>query len=68
MLDSVLQSNSLNTDNFDLKVASKRIERLMHGVKEKRQWKYEGDRLSLEDGEFDYDISVLAVDENLEEL
>ena len=40
----------------------------MYGVKKKRQWKYEGDRLSIEDGEFDYDISVLAVDENLGEL
>ena len=40
----------------------------MYGVKKVSQWKYEGDRLSIEDGEFDYDISVLAVDENLGEL
>ena len=39
----------------------------MYGVKKTSQWKYEGDRLSIEDGEFDYDISVLAVDENLGE-
>ena len=51
---------------FNLKEASERIERLMPRREHKKQWKYEGDRLTLEDEDFDYDISPLDVCEDQE--
>ena len=30
-------------------------------------WKFEGSRLTVEDGEFDYDLAALSVDEQPDE-
>ena len=51
---------------FNLKEASELIERLMPRREQQKQWKYEGDRLTLEDEDFDYDISPLDVCEDQE--
>ena len=39
------------------------IDKVMLGRPKREQWRYEGDRMSLEDGEFDYDLNGLEVAE-----
>ena len=45
-----------------MKKASEIVEELVP-KKQTQKWKYEGDWLTIEDGEFDYDISALSVGE-----
>ena len=53
--------------NFDLEEVSKFIETQVPQKSEKIIWKFEGSRLTVEDGEFDYDLAALSVDEQLDE-
>ena len=52
----------IQKNSFDLKKASQIVEQFVPR-KQTQKWKYEGDRLTIEDGEFDYDISALSVGE-----
>ena len=58
----LVQPERITSENFDLYLASQLIEQI-RPKQETQKWKYEGDRLTIEDGDFDYDISVLSASE-----
>ena len=58
----LVQPERIISENFDLYLASQLIEQI-RPKQETQKWKYEGDRLTIEDGDFDYDISVLSASE-----
>ena len=58
----LVQPERITSENFDLYLASQLIEQI-RPKQETQKWKYEGDRLTIEEGDFDYDISVLSASE-----
>ena len=58
----LVQPERITSENFDLYLASQLIEQI-RPKQETQKWRYEGDRLTIEDGDFDYDISVLSANE-----